>query len=68
MDMKRQINIYHFMSMIYILIEIKLDIDVNNDGLLIIIWEHNNKENCHWYCITQVVEYKWVESNSIMSQ
>jgi hypothetical protein len=56
------------MSMIYILIEIKLDIDVNNDGLLIIIWEHNKKETCHWYCITQVVEYKWVESNSIMSQ
>jgi hypothetical protein len=56
------------MSMIYILIEIKLDIDVNNDGLFIIIWEHNMKENCDWYCITQVVEYKWVESNSIMSQ
>jgi hypothetical protein len=68
MDMKRQINMCHFMSMIYILIEIKLDIDVNNDGLLIIIWEHNKKENCDWYCITQVVEYKWVESNSIMSQ
>jgi hypothetical protein len=33
------------MSMIFILIEIKFDIDINNDELLIIIWEHNKKEN-----------------------
>jgi hypothetical protein len=30
------------MSMIFI--EIKFDIDINNDELLIIIWEHNKKE------------------------
>jgi hypothetical protein len=37
-----------FMSMIFTLIEIKFDIDINNDELLIIIWEHNKKEICHW--------------------
>jgi hypothetical protein len=47
MDMKRQINMCLFMSMIFILIEIKFDIDINNDELLIIIWEHNKKENHH---------------------
>jgi hypothetical protein len=36
------------MSMIFILIKIKFDIDVNNDELLIIVWEQNKKENCHW--------------------
>jgi hypothetical protein len=45
MDMERQINMCLFMSMIFILIEIKFDIDINNDELLIIIWEHNKKEN-----------------------
>jgi hypothetical protein len=33
------------MSMILILIEIKFDIDINDDELLIIILEHNKKEN-----------------------
>jgi hypothetical protein len=47
MDMKRQINMCLFMSMIFILIEIKFDIDINNDELLIVIWEHNKKENYH---------------------
>jgi hypothetical protein len=47
MDLKRQINMYHFMSMIFILIEIKSDIEINNDELLIIIWEHNKKKCCH---------------------
>jgi hypothetical protein len=36
------------MSMLFMLIEIKFDIDINNDKLLIIIREHNKKENCHW--------------------
>jgi len=31
------------MFMIFVLIEIKFDIDINNDELLIIIWEHNKK-------------------------
>jgi hypothetical protein len=35
------------MSMIFILIEIKFDIDINNDELLLIIWEHNKEENCN---------------------
>jgi hypothetical protein len=38
-----------FMSMIFILIGIKFDIDVNNDELLIITWEHYKKENRHFY-------------------
>jgi hypothetical protein len=33
-DMRRQINMCLFMSMIVILIEIKFDIDINNDELL----------------------------------
>jgi hypothetical protein len=37
-----------FMSMIFILIEINFDIDINNDELLIIIWECHKKGNCHW--------------------
>jgi len=36
MDMKRQINIF-LMFIIFILIEIRFDIDINNDELLIII-------------------------------
>jgi hypothetical protein len=38
--MKRQINICLFMSMIFILIQIEFDIDINNDELLNTIWEH----------------------------
>ncbi len=48
MDMKRQINTCLVMSMIFILIEIKFHIDINNDELLIIIREHYKKENHHW--------------------
>jgi len=33
------------MSVIFILIEIKFNIDINNDELLIIIWKHNKNEN-----------------------
>jgi hypothetical protein len=47
-DMKSQINMCIFMFMIFILIEIKFDIDIHNDELLIIIWEHIKKENCEW--------------------
>jgi len=39
MDMKKQINMCLFMSMIFILIQIKFDIDINNDELL---------ETIHW--------------------
>jgi hypothetical protein len=46
--MKRQINMCLFMSMIFILLKIKFDIDINNDELLIIIWEHNKKKNRCW--------------------
>jgi len=45
--MKKQINMHIFMFMIFILMKIKFDIHINNDELLIIIWEHNKKENCH---------------------
>ncbi len=44
MDIKRQINMCIFMSMMFTLIEITFDIDINSDELLIIIWEHNKKE------------------------
>jgi len=43
--MKSQINMCIFM---FILTEIKFDIEINNDELFIIIWEHNKKENCQW--------------------
>jgi hypothetical protein len=45
--MKKQINMCIFMSMIFILMKIKFDIHINNDELLIIIWEHYKKENRH---------------------
>jgi hypothetical protein len=35
------------MFMVFVLIEIKFDIDINNDELWIVIWEHNKKKNCH---------------------
>ncbi len=37
--------------MIFILID-KFDIEVNNDELLLIKWDHNKKENRHWSCIS----------------
>jgi hypothetical protein len=42
MDMKRQINMCIFTFMIFILIQIKFDIGINNDELLETIWEHKN--------------------------
>ncbi len=48
MDIKKQINMCPFMSMTFILIKIKMDIEINNDEFLIITWsEHNKKENHH---------------------
>jgi hypothetical protein len=44
MDMKKQINMYLFMPMIFILIEIKFDININNDELLIIKQKRNKKK------------------------
>jgi hypothetical protein len=37
--------------MTFKLIQIKFDIDINNDELLIIVWEHNTRENFHWWCV-----------------
>ncbi len=39
-----------FMFMIFILSQIKFDIDINNDELLKTIWEHKKRKNridCH---------------------
>ncbi len=47
-DMKRQINMYFSMFMIFILIRIKFKFEINNDELLIIVWKHNKKENDPW--------------------
>jgi hypothetical protein len=43
MDMKKKINICIFMSMKYILIYIKSNIDINNDELLKTIRKHKKK-------------------------
>jgi hypothetical protein len=43
-DMKRQISMCLFMSMIFILIQIKFDIDINNDEILKTIWKHKGKK------------------------
>ncbi len=40
MDMKRKINVCFFMSMIFILIQIKFEIDINNDELLENVQKH----------------------------
>jgi hypothetical protein len=44
MDMKMQINMCIFMSIMFILIQIKFDIDINNDELLETIWKHKKKK------------------------
>lgn len=36
------------MSMIFILIQIKFEIEINNDELLKIIWEHQNRKKKSW--------------------
>jgi hypothetical protein len=38
MDMKRHINTFLFMSILYS--KIKVEIDINNDEILETIWEH----------------------------
>jgi hypothetical protein len=43
MDMKKQINMCLFMSMKFILIQIKFDIDLNKDELLETIYKHKKK-------------------------
>jgi hypothetical protein len=51
MDIKKQINMYLFMSMKCILIEMKFDIDINNDELLKPISKHKKKKkivDCQW--------------------
>jgi len=44
MDIKREINMCFFMSIIFILSQIKFDIDINNDELKETIWEHKKRE------------------------
>jgi hypothetical protein len=44
MDMKRQINMCLFMSMLFISIQIKFDIDINNDELLKTTWKYKEKK------------------------
>jgi hypothetical protein len=44
MDMKKQIKMCVFISMIFILIITKFDVDINNDELFIVIQEHNKKK------------------------
>jgi hypothetical protein len=52
MDMERQINMCLFMSMKFILIEIKFDIDIDSDEFLLIIWKHNKfLKNHRWYYV-----------------
>jgi hypothetical protein len=46
--MKREINMCFFMSIIFILIQIKFDIDINNDELKETIWEHKKREKQNW--------------------
>jgi hypothetical protein len=49
---KRKNNMCLFMSMTFILIKIKFDIEINNEEFLIITWSaHNKKENHHWQCV-----------------
>jgi hypothetical protein len=50
MDMKRKINVCIFMSIIFILIQIKFDSDINNDESLrnhMGTQEEKNKVDCH---------------------
>jgi hypothetical protein len=38
------------MSMMFILVQIKFEIDINNDELLKTIWEYNKRKNrIDWY-------------------
>jgi len=49
-----------FMSMLFILIQIKFDIDINKDELLETIREHEKrffKKNCHLWCETMQSPY-----------
>jgi hypothetical protein len=55
--MQKQINMWSFMSMMCMLINIKFNI--YNDELLILIWKHNKKENCPWYCLAT-----WVDAST----
>ncbi len=44
MDMRRKINTCLFMSMVFTSIQIKFDIEINNDELLENIWEHKKSK------------------------
>ncbi len=52
MDMKKQINMFIFMSMKFILIQFKFDIDIDNDELLKTIrFYFLFLNDHHWWCI-----------------
>jgi len=44
MDMRRKINACLFMSMVFPSIQMKFDIEINNDELLENIWEHKKSK------------------------
>jgi hypothetical protein len=43
-EYERQINTFLFMSVIFMLIQIRFDIDINSDELLKTIWKHKKKK------------------------
>jgi len=45
MDIKKLINMCLFMSIKFILIQIKFSIDIKKDELLETIWKHKKKTN-----------------------
>jgi len=48
MNMKRQINMCFFMSMIFILVKTKFDMNMNNNEPLKTIWKHKKKKKSWW--------------------
>jgi len=46
MDMKKQINMCLFIFMRFLLIEIKFEVDINNDELLETISKDKKKKSC----------------------
>jgi hypothetical protein len=60
MNMKKHINMCLFMSIEFILNQIKFDIDIINDELLTTIWKHKGKKNCQSSLVVcSNVKAKW---------
>jgi hypothetical protein len=53
MNMKRQIKMCFFTSMIFILVKIKLDMNINNNEPLKTIWKQKKKKKCWWLLIVR---------------